>query len=369
MGQEELTGKVQTVLGIIDADSLGVTLPHEHLLHDGSSSFVEPTEASERNLAHQPITLENLYWVQLHRFNSLDNRKVLDEQLLIKETLLYKWAGGDTIVDLSPSGRDPLGLARISRATGLNIIMATGYFIATSRPPELATKTEEEMTQEMVRDITVGVGDTRVRAGIIKLGLGIPLQDTERKVMRACAAAQQRTGVAINIHPSWSDELVLETINILGDAGADLSRIIISHIDGICYPFSPDTMRKIADRGGYIEFDTFGHPVLPFLPLSTTSAPVPTTEGRLVGRRSEVDRINEIKGLIDEEYLNHILISHDTGSMKHCLVTYGGAGYAHILRNVVPWMRLAGISDEQIHTMIVENPKRVLPFAPTKRVG
>ena len=93
MIQEELTGKVQTVLGIIDADDLGVTLPHEHLLHDGSPSFVEPTEASERNLAHQPLTLENLYWVQLHRYNNLDNLRFTDEQLLIKETLLYKWAG------------------------------------------------------------------------------------------------------------------------------------------------------------------------------------------------------------------------------------------------------------------------------------
>ncbi len=61
MEQEELTGKVQTVLGIIDADLLGVTLPHEHLIVDTSFLFVEPTEASERKLAHQPITLENLY--------------------------------------------------------------------------------------------------------------------------------------------------------------------------------------------------------------------------------------------------------------------------------------------------------------------
>jgi phosphotriesterase-related protein len=243
--------------------------------------------------------------------------------------------------------------------------MATGYFLASSHPPELATKTEEEITQEMVRDITVGVGDTGVRAGIIKLGLGMPWEDSERKVMRACAAAQQRTGVAINIHPSWSDELVLETIKILGDAGADLSRIVISHLDGICYPFSPATIRKIADAGCYIEFDTFGHPVLPFLPSSTTPGRVITTEGRLIGRRSEVDRINAIKCLIDDGYLNHILISHDIG-YKHCYATCGGAGYAHILRNLVPWMRLAGISDEQIHTMMVENPKRVLSFAPVK---
>ncbi len=360
MRQEELTGKAQTVLGIIDADSLGVTLPHEHLLMDFSATFVEPTEASERKLAHQPITLENLYWVRLHRSNSAGNLNLTDEQLAIKEALLYKWAGGDTIVELSLRGiaRDPLGLARISRATGLNVVMGAGYYIGASHPPELTTMTEEEITEEIVRDIMVGVDDTRVRAGIIgEIGCSIPLQDNERKVLRASAAAQRRTGAAINIHPSWSDDLVLEIIKILGDAGADLSRTIISHLDGICHQFSPATIRKIADAGCYIEFDTFGHPVLPLF--------VALIEGRLVGRQSEVDRINAIKCLIDDGYLNHILISQDI-CFKHCYVTYGGAGYAHILRNLVPWMRLSGISDEQIHTIMVENPKRVLSFAPVK---
>ncbi len=363
MEQEELTGKVQTVLGIIDADSLGVTLPHEHLLHDGSSAFVEPTEASERNLAHQPLTLENLYWVQFHRCNNLDNLNLTDEQLVIKEALLYKWSGGDTIVELTPIGlaRDPLGLARIARATGLNVVMGSGYYRGRSHPPELAAKTEEEITEEIVRDIMVGVGDTGVRAGIIgEIGCSAPLEDSEREVLRACAAAQQRTGAALNIHPSFTDDLVLENIKIIGDAGADLSRTVISHVDGVCF-FGPATIRKIADAGCYIEFDTFGAPVLP---LTTTEAHRLGRRG-LLGRRSEVDRINAIKCLIDDGYLNHILISHDV-AMKIHYVAYGGAGYAHILRNVVPWMRLAGISDEQIHTMMVENPKRVLSFAPVK---
>ncbi len=104
MRQTELAGRAQTVLGIIDADDLGVTLPHEHLLTDISCYFVEPTEASERKLAHQPITLENLYWVRLHYSNNADNLKLTDEQLAIKEALLYKWAGGDTIVELTNIG-------------------------------------------------------------------------------------------------------------------------------------------------------------------------------------------------------------------------------------------------------------------------
>ncbi len=111
------------------------------------------------------------------------------------------------------------------------------------------------------------------------------------------------------------------------------------------------------DADCYIEFDTLGHAIVPLL--------YDWTEGRLVGKRSEVDRINEIKCLIDEGYLNHILISQDVCIKLH-YVTYGGNGYAHILREVVLWMRLGGISDEQIHTLLVENPKRVLSFAPVK---
>jgi len=364
MRQEELTGKVQTVLGIIDADDLGVTLPHEHLLHGGSSSFVEPTEASERKLAHQPITLENLYWVRLNRYNNIDNLKQTDEQLAIKEALLYKWAGGDTIVELTNIGigRDPLALARISRATGLNVVMGAGYYVELSHPPELAAKTEEEITEGIVRDIMVGVGDTGVRAGIIgEIGCSTPLEDSERKVLRASAAAQRHTGAALNIHPSFRDDLVLEIIKILGDTGANLSRTIISHCGHFAFNNNRTIHRKLADAGCYIEFDIFGYPILPYPPTVSAIA----TEGRLLGMPSEVDSIGEIKLLIDEGYLNHILISQDI-CFKHCYVTYGGAGYAHILREVVPWMRRGGISDEQIHTMMVENPKRVLPFAPVK---
>jgi len=355
MRQTELTGKAQTVLGVIDADSLGVTLPHEHLLIDMTARFVEPTEASEKRLAHEPVSLENLSWILLHYLSHADDLKVADEKLAIKEALLYKWAGGDTIVELTNIGiaRDPLGLARIARATGLNVVMGSGYHLGLTRPPEFATKTEEEITEEIVRDIMVGVGDTGVRAGIIgEIGCSIPLEDSERKVLRASAAAQRRTGAALNIHPSKRDDLVLEIIKILGDTGADLHRTVISHVD---FGFSQITLRRLADAGCYLEYDAFGHAIV--LRSSVWS------EGRLLGLPSEVDRINEIKCLIDEGYLSHILISQDV-CVKHNYVTYGGSGYAHILRNVVPVMRLGGISDDQIHTMMVENPKRVLSFAP-----
>ena len=162
MSTEERIGKVQTVLGLVDADQLGVTLPHEHLLTDLSMLFVEPTEAADKVRAHQPITMENLGWLHAHRHQCADDNRMNDEQLAVKEALLYKRAGGNTIVEVSNVGlsRDPMGLTRISSATGLNVIMGSGYYMAVTHPPAVAAKTDDEIAEEIVRDITVGVGDT-----------------------------------------------------------------------------------------------------------------------------------------------------------------------------------------------------------------
>ncbi|MFC1938669.1 phosphotriesterase [Chloroflexota bacterium] len=363
--QNELIGRVQTVLGAIDANSLGVTLTHEHLLVDLSVYFVEPTEASEQALAHQPVSLGNLNWIRHHWTKNLDDNLLQDEQTAIDEAMFYRKAGGNTIVECSNIGlhRDPLGLARIAQATGLNIVMGSGYYIGSSHPPELATKTEEEITEEIVREIMVGVGDTVVRAGIIgEIGSSVPLKDNERKILRASAAAQRRTGAALNIHPPLHvstkeprrkehEDVVIEILKTLSDAGADLRRTIISHVDVCC--FTPTFHRKLVERGCYLEYDVFG--------LES----YPDEDDLLWDIPSDSRRIDEIVQLIAEGYLNHILISHDI-CMKHQLRRYGGWGYDHILSSVVPLMRHKSMSDEQIHTLLVENPKRVLPFAPVK---
>jgi len=356
MRQEELIGKVQTVLGLIDPNSLGLILPHEHLLTDLSSTyFVEPADATERKMAHEPIRLDNLYWVKHHRMSSVDDMKLIDEEVAIKEAMMFKMAGGSAIVELSNIGlaRDPLGLARIAQATGLNIVMGAGYYIGASHPPELAGMNEEEIAEGIVRDIMVGVGDTGIRSGIIgEIGCSVPLQDAERKVLVACAIAQQRTGAPLNIHPSCNDDLVLEIIKILGDANADLGHTVISHCD--CWGFSPATLHSLADAGCYIEYDTFGHTTI-FTPHEEHYLDMP----------SDTQRLNDIIGLIAEGYLNHILIAGDN-CFKDSLVAYGGDGYAHILRNVLPVMRDKGMSEEQINTLLVKNPKRMLTFIPAK---
>ena len=161
-----IAGRAQTVLGPIDAGDMGITLPHEHLLIDFTLMFKEPESERERELARRPVGLDNLGWVRRNFSSSLDNLRLTDEDVARDELLLYRQAGGRTVVDPTNQGlsRDPRALARVARATGLHIVMGSGYYVAASHPPGMDAKTVDGLAREMVADLTTGVGDTGVRA-------------------------------------------------------------------------------------------------------------------------------------------------------------------------------------------------------------
>jgi len=353
MVKSALAGKAQTVLGMIDGKDLGVTLTHEHLLIDGKCIFTEPSGASERGLAYEKVDWSNLSWLRYHPYENLDNMRLLDEQEAIDEAMLYKRAGGKTIVDVTiiGIGRDPKALARISQATGLNIIMGSGYYTTTSHGPEMSTKTETEITEEIVRDITVGVDTSAIRAGLIgEIGCSWPLQDNERKVLRAAAQAQQRTGASMSVHPGRNSKAPFEIIEILGEAGADLSRVIMCHIDARVRDHSE--RGKLLKTGCVLEYDLWGW---------EGHFPSYWTVDDFLDLPNDTQRIYEVRQLIEEGYLNQIVISHDI-CCKSRRVKYGGWGYAHILNYVVPMMLQRGMTREQIDRITVENPKRLLCF-------
>ena len=350
MSRSELTEKVQTVLGPIAPEDLGITLPHEHLISDGSCWFVEPSEATEKAMVHHPVTLDILWWLRYHLFQNMDDLLLLDEQEAIKEAIHFKLAGGNSIVELSNIGlgRDPAALARISRATGLNVIMGSGYYLAVSHGPEMDAKTEEEITDEIVRDIMVGAGNSGIRSGIIgEIGCSWPLADNERKSLRAAARAQQLTGAALNVHPGQGEEAAMEIVKILGDAGADLTRTVVDHIDRAVR--DPQNRIKLAKTGCYLEYDLFGREG--YYPV----------HHRIIDLPNDAQRINEITELINKGYLSQMLISQDIWNKTQCCA-YGGWGYAHVLRDTIPVMRVKGMTEEQIHTIMVENPRRLLTF-------
>jgi len=354
MRNEGLSGKVVTVLGPVAPTELGITLPHEHILADARMYFMEPKTMSDRKRAYEPIRLENLNWVLHNIYRSYDNLFLDDENLATKELLAFKHAGGRTVVDMTPQsiGRDPDALLRLSRATGLNIVMGTAYYSEVSYSHgDMGARTEEDIAKEFVRDIVEGVGFFKVRSGVIgELGCTWPLKPNEKKVLIAGAIAQQQTGAAINIHPGRNEKAPLEIIQVLKESGADLTRAAISHMDRCSYLL--ENRLAMLEAGCYIEYDLFG--TYGYYPPE-----VSVPEGQLPDQMNDTQRIREIIELITLGWLSRILISHDIG-FKFRLQSYGGPGYAHILNNAVPMMKVYGMTDDQIKTIIIDNPRTLL---------
>ena len=351
MPRPSLAGQAQTVLGPIAGEAMGITLPHEHLLIDFEVMFKEPANGSERGLARQPVSLANLGWVRQHFSSNLDNLQLLDETVARDEALLFKHAGGQTFVDPTNRGlaRDPLALARVARATGLNIIMGSGYYVAAAHPPDMDTRTVDDVTREIVADLTVGVGDTGVRAGFIgEIGTTWPWTDNEKKVVRAAVAAQRDTGAALMIHPGRHERLPLQIVDFIRKEGADLGRTIMCHIERTIADRA--VLLELAATGVLLEYDLFG--------LETSYYPY----NPAFDMPNDGERMRQILSLIERGHLAQILMSHDI-AYKHCLTKWGGFGYHHLLVNVIPRLRAKGADDRTIQTLLVDNPRRALVFA------
>jgi len=337
------------VLGAIDPSELGATLSHEHVLWDASFMFNEP---EERGLAHEPVKIENLEWLKRHGVGSVDNLRLLDEDVAVEEVLRFKRAGGGAIVDMGNNGlcRDPEGLARLSRATGVHIVMGSGYYVGGSHPNELADRSVDNLVEEMVRDITVGVDGTGIRAGVLgEIGCSNPLMETEVKVLEAVAGAQKITGAPVNIHPGPSQSAPMEIIDLFRGFGGDIGRTAMSHLSNR-HGMDIDLTLELAKTGCYIEYDSFGNFQNSIvLPEKTFYA------------LSDWQRIENIREIIDHGHLNQLLISHDVFN-KTDLRRYGGFGYDYIHETVIPMMHMNGISDDEVDAMLVGNPGRFLQF-------
>jgi phosphotriesterase-related protein len=319
-----------------------------------TANYNEPEDEVDKVMARKPVSQEIMHWLTYHRSQNMDNMHLMDEQEAIEEAMSFKKAGGGTIVDVTNIGikRSPEALVRVSRATGLNVIMGSGHYLATSHPEDMSAKSEEEITEEIVRDVNSGVGNTGIQSGIIgEIGCSWPLVDNEKKAMRAAARAQRLTGAPLNIHPGrQNNDSVLEIVDILSKADADLSRTVISHVD--IRVRDEKVRNQVAKAGCYLEYDCFGWP---------GPAPSNLYKGSFISIPSDSGRAEEIRALIEEGFLNQILISHDV-CHKYQRARYGGVGYDHISRYVMPLMVDAGITEEQVKTITVENPKRMLCF-------
>ena len=211
-----MKGQVQTVLGPIAPADLGVTITHEHLLSTMPHVTDPPPEdPARRAFFDLPVTQEILGPLRFGSLLNYDNCQLDSLETAIDEVSRFGRAGGDTIVDATSLGlgRNPAGLARIAEASGVNLIMGASYYLDRTHPPErnVAGRDDEDIADEIVRDLTEGADGTSIRSGLIgEVGCSCPLTDNERKVLRASARAQRRTGAPLMTHPSPPQESPME---------------------------------------------------------------------------------------------------------------------------------------------------------------
>jgi phosphotriesterase-related protein len=342
--------KLITVNGEISCEQVNIISPHEHLLIDLRNQFTEFSEISQRKLSEQKVNIENLDVLSRNPYAIKDNLVLDDEDLAIEEVLHFKKAGGDALVDATNIGlgRDPSAMKRISRTTGIEIIVGCGYFTQDTNPKSILNLSIEEIAAEMVNEIKVGINNTKIRAGVIgEIGTSDPIGETEKKVLTAAAIAQTETGLGIIAHTYPWGKTGIEVLKILKKNKADISKVCICHIDvNINY----DYCKEIMEQGAFIEFDDFGKEFF-----------IGKKRGGFAGGvfARDIERVRAIKEFVNQGYLKNILVSCDV-CLKTLLHKYGGWGYDHILNNILTMMSDEGISEIDIDTIIKVNPKTFL---------
>jgi len=356
----DMTGKIMSVKGPIDPKQVGITLMHEHLfidlrLSDNLDINIPATEAA---LWNQPLTLENLHSAR-EKIPIADNEIFADEEMIANEVVEFRDSGGNTIVEVTSIGirRDPRAMLKLSNTTGLNVIMGSGWYEKQFHPDDMDTRTVEDLTQEIIRDLTVGVLDTNIRSGIIgEVGIeGQPIEPNEVKSIRASARASRVTGAPISFHRGGVGWEKLETIGILGEEGVDFSRVIFGHSD----PIAGDMplMLELLSHGVYIQFDLLGRLTVPMKWKAENDS---FSEYYLSAGAAVV--ADAIPKLIDAGYGDRILLSQDVCNKIH-LKSYGGTGYSFIIDKFLPYLKTAGISESQIDLIMRDNPRRILTFS------
>jgi phosphotriesterase-related protein len=339
--------QVQTVTGWVSASEMGITLPHEHIFVDMRPTWSKPDREDKLGLVDAHISLE-IMGSLMHDMAVCKENLVLDDpDAAAGELRGFQSLGGKTIVDVTTRGLspNPSALRDLSRRLGLNIVAGTGYYTARTHPPDVVEKTEDQLAEEMIRDAEEGFQGGDVKAGIIgELGISHPIADNEKKVLQAAAHAQRSTGLAISVHLPWKGKHAPTVIHTLESQGVDPRRIIIDHMDDM-EDMTFEYHRTVAEHGVYLEFDCFGQEDY-------------VEEQNFIHPR-DIDRITALKRLVDIGYIDSILLSQDV-CLKTYTRKYGGYGYGHILRTIIPMMKRNGLTETEINYMMIQNPARVL---------
>jgi phosphotriesterase-related protein len=329
-----------TVAGPLAAEALGPTLMHEHVLCDltnpkwrGSPSDLAISLAGRHELDYRPM---------------VPGHHVLQDMDVARQDLdAFRNAGGHLIVELTTGGisPDPAGLAELSRRTGVAIVLGAGFYTDAYVDEPTKALPAEALAEIIEAQLLEGAWGTGIRCGVIgEIGVSWPMTPFEERSLAAGAMAQQRTGAMINVHPGRHPDACGEICDVLERAGADLSRVVLSHMDRT-YPEDVDAVIDLARRC-IVEYDFFG--------IETSNYWM-----GVVDLPNDWMRLRALRRLFEAGLGDRVCISHDICTRTR-LMANGGHGYRHILSNVRQLMRDRGWSDSEIGQLLVETPRRLL---------
>jgi len=317
--------EVETVGGRIAIADLGVTLMHEHVFVLSPEIMANYPEGWGDDQAREDAAVEKL--------NAL------------------KAIGVDTIVDptVIGLGRYIPRIQRVAARTDLKIVVATGVYTYNDVPmyfhfsgPGTALNGPETMTDMFVRDINEGIADTGVKAAILKCATDEPgLTPGVERVLRAVAQAHRATGVPITTHTHAHSRRGLDQQRIFAEEGVDLGRVIIGHSGDTT---DLDYLAELIAAGSYLGMDRFG----------------------LDNILSFDDRVDTVAKMCARGHADKMVLAHDASCFIDWLpeaalpVVLPNWHYLHIHNDVLPALRQRGVTEEQITTMLVDNPRNIL---------
>lgn len=334
---------VMTVTGPIDAADLGVTLTHEHILND-VTSWSHRTESlgwDPDDLAGRPVSEDILWDLKHDPFGNLDNCRLDDFDTAVEEVARYAALGGSTILEATGFGvgRNLSALREVSERTGVTIVAGTGYYLDSSLPEQARRLGPEEIAEAILDDLAQG--QDGVRPGFIgEIGVGEPFTPDEQKSLRGALLAQRECGLPIEVHlPAWFRQAGT-VLDMAEEAGVDPSRVVLCHMG----PSGEDTAYQegLLRRGAYVQYDMIGMEV--FYADQGVQCPSDEENARCLAR------------LVERGFGSQVLMSQDI-FIKSLLRRHGGPGYGHILQYFVPRLLRAGLDQQAVTQMMVDNPR------------
>lgn len=266
--------------------------------------------------------------------NNLDCR--LDQyDLICQEMKDLRALGVSNIIEMTNRymGRNPQFMLDLMRDTGINVVACTGYYQDAFFPEHVAARSVEQLAQEMVDEIVIGIDGTELKAGIIaEIGSSEGVITTlEEKVFIAAARAHIETGRPISTHTSFST-MGVEQLVLLQAHGVDLSRVTVGHCD---LKDNLDNILRMIELGAYVQFDTIG---------KNNYYP-------------DEKRIAMLHAIRDRGLLSHVMLSMDITRRSH-LKANGGNGYDYLLTTFIPQLRQSGFSQADVDMMLRDNPSK-----------